>query len=80
MLYPSLVPRASAPPGGELARACNDDFRRLCAHATDRMSFARCVQSHQSQLSDACQAALAAHGHPASVRPGVGAAGGSGRP
>jgi len=75
-LDPSSVPRPVAPSDGPLARACRDDFRRLCGHSTDRMSFARCVRNHQPQLSDACQDALAAHGHPSKRPPAVG----SGRP
>jgi len=72
-LDPSSVPRPVAPSGGALARACTDDFRRFCGNSADRMSFARCVRSHQPQLSDACRDALAAHGRPATKPPAVGA-------
>ena len=69
---PDSVPRPRRGPGDRLAQACREDFQRFCGQEADRMSFARCVRSHRSKLSLACQDAIAARGRGGAGRPGGG--------
>jgi len=57
-LDPALAPAPAREVADPVERACRDDFQRLCGGAADRMSFARCVQRHERDLSSACRAAL----------------------
>jgi hypothetical protein len=56
VLDPASVPKPVG--AGGSGSVCQADFQRLCAHATDRMSAARCVERHLDELSPGCRDAL----------------------